>query len=161
MRRCLLALFMIFGACARVPAREPFSSRAVPSAISAEGTPIASPPSIIVEVYEVVTSREKEAITSTWIYAGGRLAGKTSAALKSVKKRWEGRLKAGNHPLRFQRWRLVDDHTWIPDRRERQPKERFVRVLEGMQTRVMIKYYDGGRKHEIQIKRAPMNAETQ
>lgn len=119
------------------------------------------PPSIIVEVYEVVTSREKEAITCTWIYAGGRLAGKTTAALKSVKKRWEGRLEAGNHPLRFQRWRLVDDHTWMPDRGERQPRERFVRVQEGLQTLVRIKYYDGGRKHDIQIERTPINAPTE
>ena len=157
MRRCLAALLLVLASCARAPIGE--IQAPGPIAVgtgTAEGTP-----SIIVEVYEVMTSREEEAITSTWIYAGGRLAGKTSAGLTSVKKRWEGRLEVGNHPLRFQRWRIIDDNTWIPDRKERQPKERFVRVLEGMQTRVRIKYYDGGRKHEIQIERAPMNALTE
>ncbi|MFH2201801.1 MAG: hypothetical protein ABIJ96_01665 [Elusimicrobiota bacterium] len=108
------------------------------------------------EVHEVVTTREADGLSFTWIYAGGKRLGRTQPQLQSRRQHWQGRLAAGNHPLRFERWIMAGDDTWSPAGEDRQPPERFIRVVEGMQTKVQIKYYDNGRRHEVKINRLPL-----
>ncbi len=120
----------------------------------------AEPPNIVVQVHEVVSSREEDGISSTWIYAQGKRIGRTPPGYFSQIKRWEGRLPPGNHPLRFERWTMTADDTWEPAPAELQPPERFIRVRRGMRTEVQIRYHDKGRKYKLNIDRVPVSSES-
>lgn len=111
---------------------------------------------VVVEVQEIVSSRESESFSATWVYVAGKLAGKTNRGLKSELKIWSGRLPPGNYPLRFERWILEGDDTWRPAKTAHQPPERFIRMERNILTRIQIRYYEGGHRHSVTIERSPL-----
>lgn len=110
-------------------------------------------PNLRVEVYEIVESPEKEAFSATRVLIAGREAGVTPADRKSRRKVWVGRVPRGNHPMRFERWIFDRVGDWTKAADAWQPRERFIRVREGHRTRVMIRYYYGGKKYVYRISR--------
>lgn len=119
-------------------------------------------PELNIEVveYEVVQDPKQEGISATCIYLGGELLGQTAAGLRSREKIWEGRLPPGNHLLKFQRWFFPGNHLWLKDNAAFQPRKRFIRVKEGSKTRVVLKYYAGGKKYSFQVSRKVLASAT-
>lgn len=138
-------LLLLLAGCA--PSREERKTPPPPAAPDANLT---------VTAYEVVEKPEDEGTAYLKVYVDGAAAGQTATGPRSQEKKWEGAVPAGNHPVRFEYWvmtstsdfsRLADDH---------QPRERFLRVEDGMRTKVEVKFYDQARKNAVTTAKEPM-----
>lgn len=158
-----LALVGCSGASPRPapPAPAPVASPAqAPDALPIQALPAPEigSPSFELTVHEVIASAFQDTAVILRIYAAGVLLGETTPAPRSQPKRWSAAIPDGNHLLRVEICdAVVTDGTftfkpWPP---ERQPRERFIRVLPGELTSVMIKFFDAGRQNELAVERRP------
>ncbi len=109
-----------------------------------------------VQVDEVVDSAEDDIASYTKVYVDNAPAGQTQIDAKSKQKKWVARLAPGNHLFRFEKWNLPPTGDWQMLDPQWQPPERFIRVDEGQKTTVALRFYDGGRKFDLGITRAPL-----
>lgn len=141
----LLSLCVLAGACAghTLPPPPPVSVTRVP--------PNPPEPNLAVTVYEVVETPEQDGPARTRIYIDNELVGQTEGGLKSQEKKWSGRVQEGNRLLRLERSTMPRVWDWVKAPDDRQPSERFVRVLPGIRTNVRLKFYDLGREHAVEV----------
>ncbi|MBI5631753.1 MAG: hypothetical protein HY921_12820 [Elusimicrobia bacterium] len=107
------------------------------------------------ESSEAVPGLEEDSPAYVQIYIDGLPAGRTAALPKSQEKKWGRRLPAGNHLFRFEYWTQAAGGAWAPAEASRQPHERFIRVEREGRAKIVLKFYDGGRKHSFQVLREP------
>lgn len=91
-------------------------------------------------IIEAVPNADDEGVTFTKIFINGKEAVHTAVGPRSQEKRARLKLPAGNHPVRLEHWFLppIGEWTRLPD--ARQPRERFVRVVEGTIARLTLRY---------------------
>ncbi len=141
MRRLSLLAVLIAAACVG-PRRAEFPKPLPPP-----------PPVAVVEVrdpnfeavvLEAVPNAEDEGVTFTKIFVDGKEAGATAVGPRSQEKRVRLKLPAGNQPVRLEHWFLppVGEWTRLPD--DRQPRERFVRIVDGEIARLILRYGPDG-----------------
>ena len=133
-----LVLLLLAGGCA--PTRQ--RSAAVPTAAPPD-------PNASVAVYEVVEKPEDEAAAFLKVYVDGELAGQTATGPKSQEKSWNGRLAPGNRLFKLEYWTLAGLSDWKRLEDDFQPRERFIRLEEGAKTKILIKFFDQGRKNAV------------
>ena len=110
--------------------------------------------------HEVVQDSKEDGISATCLYWDGNLIGQTTPGLKSREKTWEGLLPPGNHLMEFQRWFFPGDTLWVKEKKDQQPRKRFVRVIPGSKTLVSLKYSQGGKKYAFDISKKALAAGT-
>ena len=110
---------------------------------------------IILTVSEAVASLEEDTASYTKVFVDGEPAGETSVGPRSQERQWGRRLEPGNHLFRFEYQVLPSTGDWTPLEAQWQPTERFVRIEGGAKTLVALKFYDGARRHDLQISREP------
>lgn len=113
---------------------------------------------LLVSISEAVGSPDEDRPTRTKVLLNGREAGETETGPRSKEKRWGLKLSPGNYLLRLEKWEENPPEQWSPLPPDWQPRERFVLVKEGMLSEVIIKFYDGGRRHDYKIERHPLGA---
>jgi hypothetical protein len=101
--------------------------------------------------FDVVESPESDALSMIRIFSGNRLLGQTDTGPLSKPRRWQGRLPAGNLPLRFERWTLPGTGDWVRADEDFQPRERFYRVADDKPTKVQLKFFDSGRRYALEV----------
>ncbi len=114
----------------------------------------------VLTVYEVVETPEEDVLSYTRVYIDGQFAGETTAGPKSSEKTWETRLDAGNHLVSFERWAVGAGGALEKLPEEMQARERFVRVETGKRTKVLIKFFDRGRRHVPRVTRESLFPES-
>ncbi len=116
-------------------------------------TPLPPPPAAIVEVkdpnlevivIEAVPNADDEGVSFTKIFVDGKETGKTSVGPRSQEKRTRMKLPVGNQPVRLEHWLLPPIGEWTLVSEALQPRERFVRIEEGMIARLTLRYGPGG-----------------
>ena len=156
MRRLLFlaALAALFGACKTGPIVNPL--------IGPPPEPPAKPFVIPVMANFELSASEAVADASAdqpaffKVYIDNKEAGQTGIEPKSKEKKWGAVLTPGNHLFRFQAWLLPLPGEWTPMAEGWQPPERFIRIEDGTRTIVTLKLYEGGRRHSLQVTRAPL-----
>ena len=101
-------------------------------------------------------SAEDDIASYTKVYVDNAAAGQTEINAKSKSKKWGAKLASGNHLFRFEKWNLPPTGDWQMLDPQWQPPERFIRVEDGQKTTVKARFYDNGRKFELQIAREPL-----
>lgn len=142
MRRLSLLATLIAAACAS-PRQAEFPE------------PLPSPPPVAVlevkdpnfevVVVEAVPNADDEGVSFTMIFVDGKEAGKTAVGPRSQEKHARLKVPTGNQPVRLEHWFLppVGEWTLLPE--SQQPRERFVRVEDGMIARLTLRYDPTGR----------------
>jgi N-acetylneuraminic acid mutarotase len=110
-------------------------------------------PDLEILTYEVTGANTEESYCYAKIYADGKLLGQTETAQRSRPKRWLGTLPAGNHPLRIELWDRLSTEESARRPEDQQPRERFVRVEPGTNTKVELKLSDSGRRYSYIVTR--------
>lgn len=139
-------------AVAEPPASEP----PAPALPAVEATPAVAVPkeaNLTLSVSETIAGPEEETLSQTKVYVDGQPAGETHIGPKSQPKTWGARLSPGNHLFRFEQWALSKDNEWAALPAEWQPRERFVRVDEKTRAVVGLRFYEAGRRHNVQTSR--------
>ncbi len=121
--------------------------------------PFVIPPgaNFLLIVSEAVAAPEDDLSSYAKVYVDGQLVGQTSTEPKSREKKWGDVLAVGNHLFRFEQWVLPFPGEWTPMQASWQPPERFVRVEPDQRTIVALKFFDGGRRHSLQVSREPVH----
>ena len=101
-------------------------------------------PNLEVIVVEAVPNADDEGVSFTKIFVDGRETGKTAVGPRSQEKRARLKLPAGNQPVRLEHWFLPPIGEWTLMPEALQPRERFVRIEEGMIARLTLRYGPGG-----------------
>lgn len=157
----LLVLALFLGACKTAPTVPP----ATPAASLPTAKPVipVTPPVVIpddanfvLQVDEVVGSAEDDIASYTKVYVDNASAGQTEINAKSKSKKWGAKLAPGNHLFRFEKWNLPPTGDWQMLDPQWQPPERFIRVEDGQKTTVTVRFYDNGRKFDLQSARKPL-----
>ena len=119
----------------------------------AELTTLPPPPAAIVEVkdpnfelivVEAVPNAEDEGVSFTKIFVDGKESGKTAVGVRSQEKHVRLKLPVGNQPVRLEHWFLPSVGEWTLMSEVLQPRERFVRIEDGMIARLTLRYGPGG-----------------
>ena len=141
MRRFSFFAVLIFAACSG-PRRAEFPK------------PLPPPPLVVVVevkdpnfeviVVEAVPNADDEGVSFTKIFVDGKESGKTAVGPRSQEKRARLKLPAGNQPVRLEHWFLPPIGEWTLMPEALQPRERFVRIEEGMIARLNLRYGPGG-----------------
>jgi hypothetical protein len=141
MRRLPLLAVLIAAACAGPHKAE--SHKPLPP----------SPPVTVVEVkdpnfeaivVEAVPNADDEGVSFTKIFVDGKESGKTAVGPRSQEKRVRLKLPVGNQPVRLEHWLLPPVGEWTLMPEALQPRERFVRIEEGLIARLTLRYGPGG-----------------
>ncbi|MBI3549991.1 MAG: hypothetical protein HY078_13215 [Elusimicrobia bacterium] len=135
------ALALAVAACAAPrPAAPP------PAMAQTPPPPPPAPANIVVIASEAVERPEVDSLSKVRVFVDGKEVGETSPGLSSETKRWEGRVPAGNQPVRFERWvmRRISDWTL-----EASIPERFVRIDETRSTTLTLRFFEDGRRYEV------------
>ena len=147
------------GACVRLQPKPPSPQVLVPGHVAlAPELAMSADANFVLTVSEAVGTPEEDTASYTQIVIDGRPAGRVPIGPRSQQRKWGARLEIGNHLFRFEQWRLPPAGDWGPLDAQWQPNERFIRVERGARTSVVLKFYEGGRKHEEQIAREPLPA---
>jgi len=114
-----------------------------------------APSNFELSAYEVVVTPEDDTLEYVAVFVDGQLKGRTEVAAKSRPKLWRGMLPEGNHPMRFEVWDSTDGVSGVQRPDDLQPRERFIRIVPGQKTGVVLKLYDRGRRHLFSFTREP------
>lgn len=101
-------------------------------------------PNFEVIVVEAVPNADDEGVSFTKVFVDGKESGKTSVGQRSQEKRVRLKLPAGNQPVRLEHWFLPPIGEWTLMPEALQPRERFVRIEDGMIARLTLRYGPGG-----------------
>lgn len=95
-------------------------------------------------VTEAVPNADDEGVSFTKIFVDGKESGKTAVGPRSQEKHAQLKLPAGNQPVRLEHWFLPPIGEWTLMVEALQPRERFVRIEDGMIARLTLRYGPGG-----------------
>ena len=143
-----LAAFLFLGACGPSAV-----VKAPPAPTPAAPAPDAN---FSVTTYEVIEKSEDDGTAYLKIFIDGAAAGQTDSGPRSQVKRWEGAVPAGNRPVRFEYWIMKSTSEWSPLGEDHAPRERFMRVEEGVRTKVEVKFFDQARGNSVTLAKEPM-----
>ena len=141
MRRFSLLAVFISAACSG-PRRAEFPRPPAPPPLVA--TVEVKNPNFELIVVEAVPNVDDEGVSFTKIFVDGNESGKTAVGPRSQEKHAQLRLPAGNLPVRLEHWFLPPIGEWTLMSEALQPRERFVRIEEGMIARLTLRYGPGG-----------------
>ena len=139
MRRLSLLAVLIAAACSGPQRAEHSTLPPLPAAIVE-----VKDPNLEVIVIEAVPNADDEGVSFTKIFIDGKETGKTAVGPRSQEKRTRMKLPVGNQPVRLEHWLLPPIGEWTLVTEALQPRERFVRIEEGMIARLTLRYGPGG-----------------
>jgi hypothetical protein len=136
--RLLSLVAALIGAACSGPRLAEFPERLPPPALVTVVE--AKDPNLEVIVIEAVPNVEDEGVSFTKVFVDGKESGKTAVGTRSQEKRVRLKLPAGNQPVRLEHWLLPPIGEWTPVPEEMQARERFVRIEEGVISRLTLRY---------------------
>lgn len=140
MRRLPLLAVLISAACSGPQRAELTTLPPPPPAALVE----VKDPNFELIVVEAVPNAEDEGVSFTKIFVDGKESGKTAVGPRSQEKHARLKLPVGNQPVRLEHWFLPPIGEWTLMPEVLQPRERFVRIEEGMIARLALRYGPGG-----------------
>ena len=138
MRRLPLWAVLICAACSAA------ARRAHDASAAARGDRREYDPTFELTVVEAVPNADDEGVSFTKVFVDGKESGKTAVGPRSQEKHARLKLSAGNQPVRLEHWFLPFIGEWTPMPEALQPRERFVRIEDGMIARLTLRYGPGG-----------------
>ncbi len=161
--RALIAAAALTCACAA-----PHPAAAPGAAVPAAPTPALRPsrplfpqaavvtdPNFVLTVTEVVADPTQDGPSYTKVFVDGVEVGRTDVGLKSQTRTLALKLPAGNRPVRLEQWILPATGDWTRLDDDRQPRERFVRILPGTVARLELRFSDGEESNTLSLSRSP------
>jgi hypothetical protein len=154
--RLVLAAVACAAACAP---RAGVPSRGVPTLPPGHVAPappaaIPADANFVLRLSEAVGTPEEDVGSYVKVVIDGEEAGQVAMGPKSQERLWGVRLPPGNHLFRFEYSVLSLAGPWVPLDAQWQPAERFIRVEDKFRVKVSLKFYDGARRHQLEIARA-------
>ncbi|MEK7389271.1 MAG: hypothetical protein AAB036_06205 [Elusimicrobiota bacterium] len=104
-------------------------------------------------VLETVPNADDDGVSFTKIFVDGQEIGKTPVGPRSQEKRARLKLPAGNVPMRLEHWLLPAAGEWTRLGDARQPRERFVRIENGVMNQLTLRFGADGAP-SLQMSRA-------
>ncbi len=148
MRLAVLALVctaFLAGCASTAPSGR--SRREVPSEVK--------DPNFILVVAETVPNPDDDATSYTKVFVDGKEAGRTEVGRRAEERTLKLKLPPGNQPIRLEHWVLPGVGEWTRLDDSQQPRERFVRIEDGVVARLELRFAEGEAANTLTLSRAP------